>query len=305
MQVRNVVRSVVFAAACWTVGCAGSVQVSHSLPAAVPVPDSLRPLQAGEVTIHGVDANGLRRLVGRTLIEELSRINRSDSNGQVGRLAGEFHVTVRDQRGTRQVRRGRPRDSMEKVTLDTLVRTVDIRAEFPVLDPSGQTVVTLSVQREYDSRRDPRVRGQLGLGRSDDPQRVPETETILRELLVECTRRGVDLVRRPVVRAAVPLRDTFNGMGRKGLDAMRKGRHAKAARLFGDALAEHPRDAALLYNRAVACEAIGELDVALRGYRKVLAEEPDNKEARAGTERVTLVLTHRASAQPIRSTQAP
>lgn len=298
MQMRTIVGLVLVAAVIGLVGCAGEVEITHTLPSAVPLEKGVRPLSPGRVSITGADEAELSSMVRKTLGEQLKRINPPDANTRGGVVDAEIDVTVTDTRGTRTVRRGRPDGEMKTVTLPTLVRKVDLRAEFPVRRRAGsEPIVTLSVMRSYDSRRDPRVWGELALGRAADPNRVPSRRTIVRELLADSVRRGVDLLRQGRIAATVPLKPTWNAIGQRGLDAMKQGEYTTASRLFADALDDNPTDGALLYNHAVACEASGQLHRALTGYRKVLQARHD-EHARAGAKRVATVIDHRESALP-------
>ncbi len=299
MQKRTVVGWILIAAGIGLVGCAGEVDITHTLPSAVPLPDGLRPLSAGRVSVTGADEAEFAPMVRETLSEQLKRIDRMDANAQAGLVDVEIDVTVTDTRGTRTVRRGRPDGEMKTVTLPTLVRKVDVRAEFPVRyrRNGGEPIVTLSVMRSYDSRRDPRVWGELALGRAADPNRVPSGRTVLRELLADSVRRGVDLLRQGRIAATVPLKPTWNPIGQRGLDAMKEGEYTKASRLFANALKDDPTDVSLLFDHAVACEADGQLSRALMGYRKVL-QAGDDEHALAGAKRVQTVIDHRENALP-------
>jgi hypothetical protein len=277
------------------IGCGGDVTIDHTLPAAAPVPDATRPLATGEVSIRGSDVEGLPAVAKRELSAALNDLRAPNAGAPAAQVHAEIHVDVTDQRGSRTVRRGRPDGNMPTVTLPTLVRKVDVRAELPVRQ-NDRTVVTLSVRRSYDSRRDPRVWGDLALGRPADPNRVPSREVILRELVTDCMRSGADLLRPGRVTATVPLKHTFHSVGRRGLKALRAGEYTVAVRLLSDALDEAPTDRALLYNHAVACEA-GQLQRALMGYRKVL-EDGHDEHALDGAKRVQLVIRHRKDALP-------
>lgn len=299
MQMRTVVGWVLLAAAIGLVGCAGEVEVTHTLPSAVPLPEGVRPLSVGRVSIAGADEAELSPVVREALSEQLKRINSFDANAQAGVVDAAIDVTVTDTRGSRTVRRGRPDGEMKTVALPTLVRKVDVRAEFPVRHRSSESepIVTLSVMRSYDSRRDPRVWGELAVGRAADPNRVPPRQTVLRELLADSVRHGVDLLRQGQIAATVPLKPTWNAIGQRGLDAMKQGEYTTASRLFADALDDSPTDATLLFNHAVACEAGGQLQRALMGYRKVL-QAGDDEHALAGAKRVQTVIAHRENALP-------
>ena len=299
MQMRTVVGWVLLAAAIGLVGCAGEVEITHTLPSAVPLPEGVRPLSAGRVSVTGADEAEFAPMVREALSEQLKRIDRMDANAHAGVVDAEIDVTVTDTLGSRTVRRGRPDGEMKMVTLPTLVRKVDVRAEFPVRyrRNGGDPIVTLSVMRSYDSRRDPRVWGELALGRAADPNRVPSRQTILRELLADSVRRGVDLLRQGQIAATVPLKPTWNPIGQRGLDAMKQGEYTTASRLFADALDDNPTDVTLLFNHAVACEAGGQFQRALMGYRKVL-QAGDDETALAGAKRVQTVIDHRENALP-------
>jgi tetratricopeptide (TPR) repeat protein len=109
----------------------------------------------------------------------------------------------------------------------------------------------------------------LGLERPDDPANVPAAEMIVRELLNACVKEFVGMLAPREVTARIPLRPAPGPSGAKGLEAARRGEYAAAVGHFKDALKAKPDDANLLFDLAAVSERAGELQAALKLYRKV------------------------------------
>jgi len=143
--------------------------------------------------------------------------------------------------------------------------------EFGVARPGAKDrLFTIETRRSYTSPEDPRVRGELGLDRPDDPARVPPADDILKELLAQCADEFFDMISPREVTADVPMRGTWNADGSAGLKAAEAGDFAAAVGHLEAAVAAEPKDVNLLFNLAAACEAAGNLEEALAHYKAVV-----------------------------------
>lgn len=211
-------------------------------------------------------------------------------------LTGTLAIDLRDARGRRTVeRRSRETGAPEPVQIETLRRTASVRAVLNVRDAAtGGTIASAEVARDYDSVGDPAVYGPHGLGRPDDPERVPPGPTIVRELLSSCAEALARMMTPVRVRAKVRLREASSVTGRRGLGAAAKGDYAAAAACFMDALAAAPADADLRFNLAAVQEAAGNLDAALAHYEAAAGRAGGDPEAAEAVRRIKQVLAARA-----------
>ena len=156
------------------------------------------------------------------------------------------------------------------------MRTVKTRVSFAVQRPdAARPLVVIEVERTYGSLADPRVRGEAGLERPDDPKRVPPADTAIRELLTECADAFCGMVRPLVVTVEVRMRPTGQADGAAGLKAAKKADYGAALEHFKAATAAAPKDVSLLFDRAVAAEAAGDLADALKHYQAVAKATKD------------------------------
>ncbi|MFW6133634.1 MAG: tetratricopeptide repeat protein [Planctomycetota bacterium] len=317
-------------------GCAPSVQVVHTLRPAVELPPG-GPLRVGRFEAVGGDdwtAAALREAVVESFIDAAGSPPQPDGDAEApgeprpygrpyGRVvSGSAEVAVREQRGTRQ---GRRRDAAIRppvwadgelvgVELAYLLRRVDVRTVLTVAPADDETAAParLEVRQSYDSSRDPRVRGADGLARADDPDRVPPTDRVVRELLARCAARAramVEPVRMPVTLSFRPVGGTAAA---EGLKAARRRDFATAVEHFRTALrqlddgdapiraAVWPRRGDLLFNLAAAHEADSHFAQAERRYRAALrASDGRDEEARAAAERVAALGRRVATAEPV------
>ncbi|HET6430477.1 MAG TPA: tetratricopeptide repeat protein [Phycisphaerae bacterium] len=289
----------------WAAGCAGPVvKVSHVLPAAVPMPAGVVLINPrGTFTVTPPDAG----LYGQFVIDLLNERPLFVSSGQLRAarvvtseiqpeqvvfVGGRITIKADDARGARQVRRPNATTrEPELLDLPTLVRTVELTVDFVLTRAhSGEQVTTVETHRSYSSTADPRVRGELGLHRPDDPQRIPPADQVIRELLTECAETFRAMVLPLVVTAEIPMRGTLNEQGRYGLKAAEQGAYQNAVGFFESAVKQSPNDVSLLFNLAVACEAAGRLADAARHYQTVAdrtqARDPHAAEAAQRVQRV-------------------
>jgi hypothetical protein len=268
------------------VGCGGPVlSIRHVLPPDLPAPYYAQAITVGRFTAA---ASGPKEAYADKIAEILKerlvrRIREGKSTGlgtsRIGPVivTGEVHVETKDRKGTRTIRR---RGSDASVTtsheVETLIRTAVVRVDFIITRKSDNVRLGAAEARQaYSSLTDPRVRGDLGLGRPDDPASVPDTDTIVNALLGKCVDTFCRMITPPVVEVEIQLRGTLQADGRKALAAVEavdyKGRksalgHARAA------VRAEPNNVNLLFNLAAIAESFGELKTALDHYEKVVKQ---------------------------------
>jgi len=282
-------------------GCAPPVLVvRHRLPPDLPLPAEARRVHLGEVTVASGPADGYAKFAADALAERLARAGALEVAAPGADadlvLGATLRIDLGDEAGRRNVQEMESETRrLATVGVPTLVRTAAVHADFVVTRAAdGRRLGAVEADEAYRSTADPRVRGPLGLGRPDDPARVPSAETVVRELLGACADTlGRMLESREVV-ARVPLRPAPGAASREGFAAAGKGDFAAAAGHFRAALDAAPASAAARFNLAAALEAGGDLRAALALYEKV-AEESEGRDLEAGE--AVLRLT-RATATP-------
>jgi len=220
----------------------------------------------------------------------------ADGAGIVG---GTMHVSIVDTRGLRTVLRMDPASkATTPVKVATLVRTVRLRVDFAVSRAaSGDGLGIAEVVRAYNSAADAAVRGELGLERPDDPNRVPPVETILKGLLGQCAQAFSRMITPTPADAEIPLRPA--GGADKAFAAARKQDWPQAQAALAKALAADPENAALHFNLAAVAEAAGELDLAARHYEHALKlSGQKDAEAQDAARRCRRVLAARKNITP-------
>lgn len=267
-------------------GCAPPVvSVHHKLPAALPLPADITALKVGQfviaesgpapsagpgakaVTITPELASFITRGLARHMAETLP--GAADAPGIVG---GSVDVSIVDTRGLRKVFHMDPGGKgTVPVEVATLVRTARLRVEFAVSRAAdGQGMGIAEVVRAYNSSADAAVRGELGLERPDDPNRVPPVETILEGLLGQCAQAFGRMITPTPADAEIQLRAAGGAGVNKAFAAARKGDWPQAVAAFTKALAADPENPALHFNLAAAAEAGGQLDLAAQHYEQAL-----------------------------------
>ncbi len=259
------------------------VSVNHKLPAALPLPTDITALKVGQFTVaEGAPApsagaaakavaitpelasfitGGLARHLAETLPAA------TDGPGVVG---GSLHVSIADTRSMRTVMRLAPTTkATTPVEVPTLVRTVRLRIDFAVSRAGdGQGLGIAEVVRAYDSATDPAVRGELGLERADDPNRVPPVETILEGLIAQCAKAFKRMITPTPADAKIQLRSV--GGAADAFAAARKADWHQAVALFQKAQAADPENGSMSFNLAAVAEADDQLDLAARHYTHAL-----------------------------------
>jgi len=209
------------------------------------------------------------------------------------RVAGTVRIQVDDAAGVRPIRTWDIAGGQWRThELPSLVRSVRVAVDYVVMASGRGGAVTIEVKRSYDSLSDPRVRGETGLGRPDDPQRVAPVKAVVRDLLADCAASFREMVMPVDVTAEVPLRGTWDRGGKAGLDAAGQGDMKAAIYHFRAAAATDPDDSALVFDLAVVAEAAGQLDLARENYRRVVEMSGNrDRQAAEGLDRVERVIS--------------
>jgi hypothetical protein len=265
-------------------GCAGPVvAIRHTLPPALPLPDDLALPRAGEVVVaemtppDRVDPEAQARSLQDCLAVHLPE---QGSGARQAIVDGQAYVTVDDQRSQRTVRVYDPQtDTTSPQEVQTLVREVNLRVDFTIRSVDGEVLGRAEVRRSYNSATDPEVRGELGLGRPDDPARVPAAEKILAQQCREAAEELASLLRPVDVKADVELLPVGGEHARGGLEAARQEDYAAAAEAFQAALAIQD-DAQLQFNLGATAEAAGQLEQAQAAWEKAASSEALPQEKR-------------------------
>ncbi|GAG20652.1 unnamed protein product, partial [marine sediment metagenome] len=241
--------------------------------------EGIERIEVGTFAVTGTEDDGFADFVQKSLRERLTqqwagkdqRKQPGEPTNKIIHVGGDILIETRDTGGTRTVRRwSSGPNQMETQDVETLVRTAKVNVDFVVGSGEGrEPIVTVETHRSYNSANDPRVRGELGLDRSDDPGRVPPTEAIVTRLLDECVEEFCGMIVPFEVTQRIPLRWTLGAKGAAAFKAVEAGDFETAVRDFEAASAEAPDDVNLRFNLAAAAEAAGNLTLALAQYEEV------------------------------------
>jgi len=279
------------------IGCSGpTVLVIHTLPAAVPVADLSSKFVPGSFTVEGQPNGKIASLAAKLLAEHMPETWRRTSrqaNGSTLEVAGLVHIKAED-RATKRglLRRDAAGKELREVEVPSLVRRVCLETRFVVTQAGApEPLVTVETRKSYDSTADPRVRGELGLSRNDDPEKVPPTDEIVTELLVECIQEFWQMVTPTVARKEIALKPVGGPDAAAGFRAVEAGDLASAVEHFRKAARAKPDEHNALFDLAVVREATGKLTEALEDFRQAakLASSEDT-EAAEGAKRVHVVM---------------
>ncbi len=266
------------------VGCAGPVvAIRHTLPPALPWPENVAMPRAGEVVVAEMTPEGRVDPVAqaKSLAGCLAaHLPEGDAGLEQALVDGQAYVTVDDQQGQRTVRMYDPQagtTTQREVT--TLVRKVDLRVDFTIHRADGTVLGRAEVRRSYNSATDPQVRGELGLGRPDDPAHVPTAEKILAGQCREAAEELASLLSPVEVSAEVELLPVSGEQAQAGLEAAREGNYAEATRAFQAAVGERD-DPQLQFNLAAVAEAAGQLTLARESWENAASSEKLPREKR-------------------------
>lgn len=284
-------------------GCAGPVvAIRHTLPPALPLDGQLVPtagtVRVVEITPPGrIDPDAQQRSLEGCLAAHLPTSENGEARPTVD---GKMYLTITDHESPRTLR-GWDADTGETTTetVASLVREVSMRVDFTVRKPDGTELGQVEVRRSYNSSSDAAVRGELGLGRPDDPARVPSPEKILAEQCRETAEELASLVSPVEVAADIELLPVGGEDGAAGLAAAEAGDFDAAVDAFKAVLASR-EDANAQFSLAVVAEAAGQLQLAEDTYEAVVQARklPPEKLAiadtgRARARRVRQVLSDR------------
>ena len=284
------------------------VHIEHVIPGALPLPGDVSIARAGAFTVRSGPKGDFADFLKRKLDEHLASV--PVGRGATGRgartteaqavvVGGTIDVEANDTAGKRMLRRRDVRSGeYTKIEVPTLVRTAAVRVNFEVRRAAGAAALgTVEVRRSYSSAADPKVRGELGLERADDPARVPPADEIVRRLLAECAEGFGRMVSPVVIAAGMQLRPAPGRFAQLGLDAARKANYSEAVKQYQAAVQADPNGPAGHFDLAAVAEAAGTLDVAAEHYRKAWElskqEKQEDAEAKQGVARTTRVLAAR------------
>jgi len=290
------------------VGCDGPVvSIRHVLPPDFPAPYDVRDIACGQfVVVAGPeDAYGVK---AAEMLRERLRQRRRPGLPPVGlseadpvSITGKLYIETEDRSGVRTIRVRDPQTSAVKPRqVDYLIRTAAVRVDFVTTRVRDDFPVgTVLTRRSYSSLSDPRVRGELGMSRPDDPADVPNVETIVTELLADCVDEFCGMINPYEVTATVALRGVLDPRGRKALAAARSGDYQAALTHCKAAAASRPRDLDLLFNLAVLEEAAGDSKAALAHYQEVAKRSGGGDEAtQTAIDRISRVLARQEAQAP-------
>ncbi|MBN1845602.1 MAG: tetratricopeptide repeat protein [Sedimentisphaerales bacterium] len=261
-------------------------------------------MEPGECVLAGLEDGDLLEIARGALTDRLREVSEDAAGAAV--VDAVFTIDVQDELQRRTIEQGNPASGgLSTLDVVSLVRTVDLHAEFHVRPPGSDSKVTLEVRRAYDSRQDARTRGPWGLQRPDDPQYVPAAETVARELIAAAVDVFCRLAAPWELEVQMPLKPTLDRRGREGLKQMNAGDYAEAVACFQAGLDRHPTDENLLFNLAVAAEAAGRLDRALEAYQELARSTPDHRsEIHQAVKRIERLIAIREDAQRYREGSA-
>ncbi len=271
-----------FAMSFLAVGCGGPVlSIKHVLPPDLPAPYCAEAITVGQFTKVSGHEEAYADKTAEMLKERLCRRMREskfrDGASRTGPVivTGEVHVETKDVKGTRTIRRrSSDASALASHKVDTLIRTAVVRVDFVITRKSDNVRLGAAEARQaYSSLTDPRVRGDLGLGRPDDPAAVPEAGTIVNELLGKCVDTFCRMITPPVVKVEIQLRGTLQADGQKALAAVESVEWKPRQAALGHARAAvraEPNNVNLLFNLAAIAESYGKLKTALDHYENVV-----------------------------------
>ncbi|MCK4626338.1 MAG: hypothetical protein KAV00_13555 [Phycisphaerae bacterium] len=271
-----------FAMSFLAVGCGGPVlSIRHVLPPDLPAPYYAQAITVGRFTTASGPENSYADKTAEILKEQLVRRIREGKSTDLGNsgigpviVTGEVHVETKDRKGNKTIRRrGSEASVLTSSEVETLIRTAVVRVDFIITRKSDNVRLgAAETRRAYSSLTDPRVRGDLGLGRPDDPAAVPKAGTIVNELLEKCVDTFCRMITPPVVVAEVQLRGTLQADGQKALAAAEARNWKYALAHARAAVRAEPNNVNLLFNLAAIAEACGELKTALDRYEQVVKQ---------------------------------
>jgi hypothetical protein len=278
-------------------GCAGPVlTVRHDLPAAVPLPPGVARLEAGDFGVTPPELAAMGEFVACRLGERFKALW-PDAGGKALRVGGTIVLKTRDDAGSREVRVYDAKAAKwVTAVLPTLTRTASADVNFAVADGSVR-VFGVDARQEYTSAADPRVRGETGLERPDDPARMPPADTAFKEMLEACAEEFVGMVQPLSLTVRLETRGTLNGAGSAGLKAAKAGDYAEAQRLCREAATGDPKSADLHFNLAAVSEAAGDLSTARAEYEAAAKLKPEDDAAKEGAVRAARLMERIAGEQ--------
>jgi len=277
-------------------GCSGPViTLRHHLGGAVDMGQNPVAWHVGTFEVQPDSLTDLPLYLKNQLQKRISNYTTStsiahkpDSPASSLTVTGAIIASAEAIEGMRSIRQwNAQRQQLENVEVPSLQRQVTLKVHFVLHNSSNPAHdVTLETYRSYSTNQDPMIRGEEGLLRADDPQRVPSVDSIAQKLVDECLGDFIAMIQPYEITAAIPLRRVWGGDAGKGLRAAKQGDYTAAAQFFQAALAAKPDHAALYFNLAVMREADGDWAGAETYYRLALEQQPSDELSQTGLERV-------------------
>jgi len=274
------------------------VHVQHQVGGALAIPPQARHVLIEPLEVRTGPNDGYGLLAAQLLAKEIRRqtpwevtaapaVTASQAPVDL-RLTGTLLIDVQEEATTQPVDSFEPTGQAGQPQAQAvLARLIWVRQVVTVTDVKrGAALGTLQTQEQYDSRKDGRSYGRLGLGRPDDPSAVPPARQIVPELLARLADTTAGMIAPQTARVDIRLRETASPLGRQGLEAAGRDRLDDARTYFEAAMRDSPSDPAVAFDLAVLQEAAGEPEAAREHYLltiKLLGR--DDAAARAGADR--------------------
>lgn len=249
---------------CGVAACAGCVapvvEIHHQAPADIVIPSNTH---VTEVRASG-PGDGLAREHLRSRLECMFP---AGGGKPAATIEADVRIDFDQSAGERQVRLLEPRKELASRPLATLKQSLGVSCRF-LLSRQGEPPVVIAAAAHYRSVDDPRVRGELGLTRGDDPAKIPPFEQVLRETLDDCLSQLSALAAAPAQHSRIRLRYDMHSL--TGFSQVAKGHYAQAAAALARQASRHPDNKDLLFNLAVVEERLGLWADAIAHYQRVL-----------------------------------
>jgi hypothetical protein len=261
-------------AAAFLIGCGQpTLTVRHRLPPDLPQAAGIAAVRPGRVQVTPSLEGPFEEVLTEMLAKRLSGDALAAAPGHSpveAVIDATCDIRTDANQNTRRIRRWHleSRDIVLQPA-PSLVRTTKVRVDFLLRDAhTGRTLAAVETHESHDSDSDPRSTGALGLGRPDDPALVPDTHTVVRELLAACVDTLARMIQPAELERTLPLRGALVGGADRANRAAAAGKLTEAAERLRTCLQSHPRHGDLWFNLGAIEEAAGRLEQAEEAYRE-------------------------------------
>lgn len=255
------------------VGCgAPKVQVAYDLPGALAIPPEVRSIEVGQVNVSPGFWQGKRDNLEDALRSCMPAEYRPDDGAAAEAvLMAEAFIESAEKKGARAVRVWASRDEpMAERVMPTLHRRLDVRVVFTLTGADGRRLLAAEDRKTYNSLEDPRVRGEDGLGRPDDPDRVPPAELLVGEMLHAAAETFCGMIAPVSTQAEHAFRQVDAKASGEAQRTAARGDYAVAVAMYQTAALERPDDADAQFNLGLAAEAAGDLALSEQAYGRAV-----------------------------------